>query len=81
MAVDLSMTPQQKIERMKFILDSDEFMPEYPRAMKHDALNLIDSLRDTVKELSLRTLIQVTKIRKANPNGNWKSLAEYTICG
>jgi len=81
MAVDLSMTPQQKIERMKFILDSDEFMPEYPRAMKLDALNLIDSLRDTVKEMSLRTLIQVTKIRKANPNGNWKSLAEYTICG
>lgn len=81
MAVDLSMTPQQKIERMKFILDSDEFMPEYPRAMKQDALNLIDSLRDNVKELSLRTLIQVTKIRKANPNGNWKSLAEYTICG
>jgi hypothetical protein len=81
MAVDLSMTPQQKIERMKFILDSDEFMPEYPRAMKLDALNLIDSLRDNVKEMSLRTLIQVTKIRKANPNGNWKSLAEYTICG
>jgi hypothetical protein len=81
MAVDLSMTSQQKIERMQFILDSDEFMPEYPRAMKRDALNLIDSLRDNVKELSLRTLIQVTKIRKANPNGNWKSLAEYTICG
>lgn len=81
MAVDLSMTPQQKIERMQFILDSDEFMPEYPRAMKLDALNLIDSLRDRVKELSLRTLIQVAKIRKANPNGNWKSLAEYTICG
>lgn len=81
MAVDLSMTTEQKVQRMRFILDSDEFMPEYPRAMKHDALNLIDSLRDTVKELSLRTLIQVTKIRKANPNGNWKSLAEYTICG
>ena len=81
MAVDLSMTSQQKIERMQFILDSDEFMPEYPRAMKRDALNLIDSLRDNVKEMSLRTLIQVTKIRKANPNGNWKSLAEYTICG
>lgn len=81
MAVDLSMTAEQKIERMKFILDSDEFMPEYPRAMKLDALNLINALREKVKELSLRTLIQVTKIRKANPNGNWKSLAEYTICG
>lgn len=81
MAVDLSMTTNQKIERMQFILDSDEFMPEYPRAMKLDALNLINTLCDKVKELSLRTLIQVTKIRKANPNGNWKSLAEYTICG
>jgi hypothetical protein len=26
-------------------------------------------------------LIQVTKIRKANPNNNWKDLAEYAICG
>jgi len=29
----------------------------------------------------LRTLIQVTKIRKSNPNGNWKDLATYAICG
>jgi hypothetical protein len=26
-------------------------------------------------------LIQVTKIRKSNPNNNWKELAEYAICG
>jgi len=81
MAVDLSMTTQQKIDRMRFILDSSEFMPEYPKAMKIDALNLIDALQSKVKELSLRTLIQVTKIRKSNPNGNWKSLAEYSIAG
>lgn len=81
MAVDLSMTTQQKIDRMRFILDSSEFMPEYPKAMKTDALNLIDALQNKVKELSLRTLIQVTKIRKSNPNGNWKSLAEYAIAG
>jgi hypothetical protein len=31
--------------------------------------------------LSFRTLIQVTKIRKSNPNGAWKNLAEYAICG
>jgi hypothetical protein len=26
-------------------------------------------------------LIQVTKIRKSNPNGRWAQLAEYAICG
>jgi len=36
-------------------------------------------LCDKVKDLSLRTLIQVTKIRKNG--GDWKNLAEYAICG
>ena len=50
------------------------------RKHKSDALELIGELKDKVKELSLRTLIQVTKIRKA-AGDNWKNLAEYTICG
>ena len=81
MAVDLTMTTQQKIERMRHLLSTGEFMPEFDKVEKQDAMNLIDSIKDTVKELSLRTLIQVTKIRKSNPNGKWKKLAEYAICG
>jgi len=81
LAVDLSMTAKQKIERMRFLLTQPEFMPESTMVEKTDAMNLIDSLKDSVKELSLRTLIQVTKIRKSNPNNNWKNLAEYAICG
>lgn len=80
MAVDVSMTNEQKIDRMRFLLDQSGFMPEYEKACKTDALNLIDSLKDKVKELSLRTLIQVTKIRKS-AGAKWKDLAEYTICG
>ena len=80
MAVDVSMTNEQKIDRMRFLLDQSGFMPEYEKACKADALNLIDSLKDKVKELSLRTLIQVTKIRKS-AGAKWKDLAEYTICG
>lgn len=80
MAVDLSMTSEQKIQRMQFLLDQPDFMPEYAKSLKQDALNLIDSLRDSVKELSLRTLIQVTKIRKS-AGAKWKDLAEYTIAG
>lgn len=80
MAVDLSMTTNQKVERMRHIMDSAEFMPETPKQHKADALSLIDKLQDKVKELSLRTLIQVTKIRGA-AGANWANLAEYTICG
>ena len=80
MAVDLSMTTQQKIERMRHIMESGEFMPEANKQHKVDAITLVDELQDRVKELSLRTLIQVTKIR-ANAGSNWRNLAEYTICG
>jgi hypothetical protein len=80
MSVDLSMTTQQKIERMQFLLGQPGFMPEYEMVFKQDALRLIDSIRDSVKELSLRTLIQVVKIRKG-AGAKWKDLAEYTIAG
>jgi hypothetical protein len=80
MAVDLSMTRQQKIDRMRFLLSQDDFMQEYKQQYKQDAIDLIESLADKVKELTLRTLIQVTIIRKGG-GSNWKNLAEYTICG
>jgi len=81
LAVDLSMTAEQKLERMKHLLTQKDFMPEYDLVSKNDAMSLISKLADSVKELSLRTLIQVTKIRKSNPNGKWKELAEYAIVG
>ena len=81
MAVDLNMTAAQKVERMRYLVsDSKEFMLEFDMKHKTDALDLINKLRDNVKELSLRTLIQVTKIRKS-AGSNWANLAEYSICG
>jgi hypothetical protein len=80
LAVDLSMTAKQKVERMRFLLNEQDFMPEYEKQFKVDAMNLIAELCDEVKELSLRTLIQVTKIRKSS-GANWKDLAEYAIVG
>jgi len=81
MSVDVTMTKEQKVERMRHLVSEKSFMPDFDMVCKNDALNLIASLVDSVKELSLRTLIQVTKIRKSNPNGNWKDLATYAICG
>jgi hypothetical protein len=81
LSVDLTMTKEQKVERMRHLLNEQTFMPDYDTQHKTDAIDLIAGLVDDVKELSLRTLIQVTKIRKSNPNGNWKDLATYAICG
>lgn len=79
MMIDLSMTDDQKIDRMEFIAQSPEFMPEYDSSVKADALALIRALKDEAKELSLRTLISVAKIRSANPT-DYKDLATYVLC-
>ena len=78
MMIDLSMTDDQKIDRMEHIAKSDEFLPEYDAQFKADALALIREVKDEVKEISLRTLISVTKIRASNKD--WKDLASYVLC-
>ena len=80
LCVDLSMTTQQKVERMRTLLQQQDFLPDYSSQHKQEAMDLIDTLQDTVKELSLRTLIQCVRIRKSS-GSNWAELAEYAICG
>jgi hypothetical protein len=79
MLIDLSMNADQKIERMETIAKCDSFMPEYDANIKTESLNLIRELKDSAKEISLRTLISVCKIRASNPK-DYKALAEYMIC-
>lgn len=79
MMIDLSMSSDQKIERMETIAGMEEFMPEFEMAHKLDAIALIKELKNTAKDISLRTLIQVTKIRSADDD-SWKEMAEYVIC-
>ena len=77
MMIDLSMTTDQKIDRMEYIAKSEEFLPEYDATAKTDALALIREIKDEVKEISLRTLISVTKIRASNDD--WRDLATYML--
>ena len=78
MNVDLSMTTDQKIERMETIMRSDEFMYDVPMPFKIESLELIRKNKDVASEISLRTLINVTKIRNSG-NSNWASLAKYML--
>lgn len=77
MMIDLTMTLDQKIERMETIAMMDEFMPEYDKVIVKDALDLIREVKDDAKEISLRTLIAVSKVRASNDN--WKDLATYIL--
>ncbi len=77
MMIDLSMTTDQKIDRMEYISTQDEFLPEYDASVKADALSLIKEIKDEVAEISLRTLISVAKIRASNKD--WKDLATYML--
>lgn len=79
MNVDLSMTTDQKLERMETIMYADEFMPEVAKSLKKDAFETIKEYKSVAKEISLRTLINVTKIR-ASGNKNWDALAKYMMC-
>jgi hypothetical protein len=76
--VDLSMTTAQKIERMGVIIEGDDFLPEYDMTVKQNALEFLCEMKDEARELSLRTLISVTKV--AGRGGeNWKRRAEYLL--
>jgi hypothetical protein len=77
MCVDLSMTAMQKLERMAVIMTEDSFLPEYPMSYKTDALEFLKKLVDKVDNLSLRSLIAVTKIRAEGKD--WESLAKYVV--
>jgi hypothetical protein len=77
MMIDLSMSLDQKIDRMEFIAKSDEFLPEYDSVIKSDSLALIREIKSECKEISLRTLIAVCKIRASNTE--YKDLATYML--
>ena len=78
MMIDLSMGLDQKIERMEYIATSADFLPEYDKKIKGDAMELVKTLKTEAKEISLRTLISVCKIRAANPV-DYKDLATYML--
>lgn len=75
--IDLAMTTAQKIERMAVLAADETFMPRFAVKYKQDALALIEEMGPRAREVSLRTLQAVTRIRAAG--GNWRALAEYTL--
>ncbi len=80
MPADVSMTRKEIIERMTTIVKSGDFLVGFEMAHKLEALDFIaaNSERPEIKEINLRTLINVTKARATKPE-HWKRLALYAM--
>jgi len=78
LVVDLTMSEEQKVERMSVIANSDEFLPEISSTAKSHALAFLKANAGSIPNMSLRSLIAVTKIANTG-NPQWKDLAKYVL--
>jgi hypothetical protein len=74
--VDVTMTTDEKLERMHQVLH--KVMPELPMSIKQEALQFLHEKKDVATDLNMRTLIYVCKMVNGN-NPNWRRAAEYGI--
>lgn len=75
LTVDLTMTPDEKIERMRTI--STNMLPTYSDEIKDDALSFLDSNKENYN-INMRTFIMVSKMRHSFPD-KWNDLATFMI--
>ena len=77
--IDLSMTIQDKIERMQFILP--KILPNIALEVKQAALEFMAQHSDEAREFNMRTLMKISKVVNAYgiKNEEWKSAAKYLL--
>jgi hypothetical protein len=74
--VDVTMTPTEKIERIRFI--APNVRPDMSMAAKKEVVDLLEEFKDRVGDLNIRTFLKVCDIRSRGSE-NWRDLAEYMI--
>ena len=77
--IDVSMTLDEMVDRMRTMIEDEDFLPQYDDQIKTDAIEFIASKKSEMKEVSLRSLITVCKVR-AEYEGDWMEMAEYLTC-
>jgi hypothetical protein len=80
MCADVSMTRAECIDRMRVIVKSETFMPDFETEHKEEALEFVAENADNplIVELNLRSLINVIKSRASKPD-HWKRLGLYSM--
>jgi len=77
LSVDLSMTGDEKIQRMSHVLP--QILPDMDIKVKKDALDFLRENKDN-ESVNLRSLIMVSKIRKEFPR-KWRGISQYMLEG
>ena len=75
LSVDLSMTGDEKIQRMSHVLP--QILPDMDMKVKKDALDFLKENKDN-ESVNLRSLIMVSKIRKEFPR-KWRGISQYML--
>jgi hypothetical protein len=78
--IDVSMTLAEMVDRMRVMIADGEFLPQYDDTIKADSVEFIASNKDKMKEVSLRSLITVCKVRAEYEDADWMEMAEYLTC-
>lgn len=74
--VDVSMTSDEKLERMMAI--APRIRPELDLGTKMEAIDFMRTIKDHVKDLNIRTLLKVLDIRASDPE-QWREISEYVL--
>jgi len=80
MCADVGMTRDEIVERMRAIVISPEFMPEFEMSHKLEALEFVaeNAYNPMVQELNLRSLVNVIKARESKPE-TWRRMGLYSM--
>lgn len=78
MSIDLSMSADVKIERMRNILD--KIRPDVPLDVKEECLDLLDNNKQFCQDLNFRTLMKIIAMRTdADNQEDWEDMAVYAM--
>ena len=76
MYVDVSMTAQEKIKRIRYI--SNHIRPNVDFTIKEEVLGFLEEKCETVGDLNIRTFLKGIEIRLSGGK-DWKSMFDYMI--
>ena len=76
--VDLTMSVEDKLERMHYIMEQKSFCPDATMEEKEEAFELLEEHAHGTDNLNLRTLIEMIDYRISGEE-NWKELSEYVL--
>lgn len=86
MNADVSMTREEVVQRIETLLETNQFMPQYPAEAKFEVLEYMrESMKNDpkfnamVKTLNMRTFVVAVKAWLAHGGVNWQRAALYNM--